>query len=197
MTHRNLLLLFSLVLATNAIYISFGSKPLCINVVAEPGMEIKFFYEIIGSDGTGHRIDFTPENETQFPFSEDTQKGEIKFMETSMKVCFVSTSGKNHSASFDYYSHDMAHLMELALKSEVYELHTKLIDIGEQVKEVNKNEIFEETRQSIFSDIVGEQESRVQKFAFAKIVVIAIVAFAQLYLLKTLLSKQDKGYQPV
>ena len=59
-----------------------------------------------------------------------------------MKVCFVSTNGKNHSASFDYYSHDMAHLMELALKSEVYELHTKLIDIGEQVKEVNKNEIF-------------------------------------------------------
>ena len=75
MTHRNLLLLFSLILATNAIYISFGSKPLCINVVAEPGMEIKFFYEVIGSDGTGHRIDFIPENTSQHSFSEDTQKG--------------------------------------------------------------------------------------------------------------------------
>ena len=197
MSSQNLIFLFSLLLSTQAIYISFGSKPLCINIIAEPGMEIKFFYEIIGSDGTGHRIDFSPENETQLPFSEDTAKGELKFMETTMKVCFVSINGKNHSASFDYYSHDMAHLMELALKSEVYELHTKLIDIGEKVKEVNKNEIFEETRQSVFSEIVSEQESRVQKFAFIKIVVIAVVAFAQIYLLKALLSKQDKGYQPV
>lgn len=44
--------------------------------------------------------------------------------------------------------------MELALKSEVFDLHSKLIDVGEQIKEVNKNEMFEESRLSVFADVV-------------------------------------------
>ena len=87
--------------------------------------------------------------------------------------------------------------MELALKSEVYELHTKLIDVGEQIKEVNKNEIFEETKHTVFASSIEEQENRIQNFAIIKLLAIAVVAIAQIYLLRELLSKKGQGYQPV
>ena len=45
---------------------------------------MKFFYEIIGSDGTGHRVDFTPDNKTQDPLSQDTAKGKVYFEETAV-----------------------------------------------------------------------------------------------------------------
>ena len=44
--------------------------------------------------------------------------------------------------------------MELAKKSEIYELHTKLIEVGENLKEISKNEQFEEQRQIIHSEII-------------------------------------------
>ena len=34
-----------------------------------------------------------------------------------LNVCFVSTDGAYKSVSIDYYTHDTAHLMELAKKS--------------------------------------------------------------------------------
>lgn len=49
--------------------------------------------------------------------------------------------------------------------------------------------MFEETRQSVFADVVAEQEGRIQKFAILKVLAIMAVAGAQLYLLKALLSK--------
>ena len=51
-----------------------------------------------------------------------------------MKICFTSTEHNHKSVSLEYYTHDTAHIMELALKSEVYNLHTKLIDVGEHIK---------------------------------------------------------------
>lgn len=70
-----------------------------------------------------------------------------------MKICFVATDNSYKSISFDFYTHDTAHLRELAIKSEIYELHSKLIDVGEKVKELNKNEVFEEERQVRFVPI--------------------------------------------
>jgi hypothetical protein len=67
----------------------------------------------------------------------------------TVSICFVSTDGGYKSVSIDYYTHDTAHLMELAKKSEIYELHTKLIQVGEGLKEITKNELFEEQRQII------------------------------------------------
>ena len=47
------------------------------------------------------------------------------------------------SVSIDFYSHDVAHLNELASKSDVYELHKKLVDVGERIEQLKKNEVFE------------------------------------------------------
>lgn len=67
------------------------------------------------------------------------KSGKYRFTETNMNVCFVSTDGGYKSVSLDFYNHDVAHLLDLASKSDIYELHTKLIDVGEKIKEVNKN----------------------------------------------------------
>lgn len=61
-----------------------------------------------------------------------------------MKVCFKSTDGGYKSISIDYYTHDLIHLADLASKSDIYELHTKLIDMGQAIKGINRDEIFEE-----------------------------------------------------
>lgn len=56
-----------------------------------------------------------------------------------MKVCFISTDGGYKSVSIDFYIEDVAHLAQLAKKSDLYELHTKLISVGEKIKDVNRN----------------------------------------------------------
>ena len=115
--------------------------------------------------------------------------------DVSVNVCFVSTDGGYKSVSVDFYTHDKAHLLELAKKSEIYELHTKLIDVGEGLKEITKNELFEEQRQIIQADIITSHENKVKNFAIVKLLAIVAVAGGQLYLLKKMLDKQ--GYQPV
>ena len=85
------------------------------------------------------KVNFEPTNITQSPFDLNGKNGKTKFSETSMKICFISTDGGYKSVSIDFYNHDVAHLAELASKSDIYELHTKLIDVGEKIKEVNKN----------------------------------------------------------
>jgi hypothetical protein len=97
----------------------------------------------------------------------------------------------------DFYTHDKAHLLELAKKSEIYELHSKLIDVGEGLKEISQNELFEEQRQIIHAEIISSHESKVKNFAVVKLLAIVIVALGQLYLLKKMLDKQGQGYQPV
>lgn len=56
--------------------------------------------------------------------------GQTKFTIANVRVCFISTDGGYKSVSLDYYSQDVAHLAQLAKKSDLYELHTKLISVG-------------------------------------------------------------------
>ena len=79
----------------------------------------------------------------------------------------------------------------------MYELHEKLIRAGERMKEVKKNEIFEEERQSIHGKIIKNHESNLRFLVVAKLLVILGAALGQLYLIKSLLKKDSQGYQPV
>lgn len=71
------------------------------------------------------------------------QSGNTTFEDATMKVCFIATDNLMKSVSIDFYSHDVAHLNELASKSDVYELHKKLVDVGERIEQLKKNEVFE------------------------------------------------------
>lgn len=70
-----------------------------------------------------------------------------------------------------------------------------MIDVGEGLKEITKNELFEEQRQIIQAEIISEHENKVKNFAIIKLIAIIVVAGGQLYLLKKMLDKQ--GYQPL
>ena len=48
------------------------------------------------------------------------QSGKHSFSNTEMKVCFISTDFASKSISFDFYSQDVAHINELASKSDIY-----------------------------------------------------------------------------
>ena len=76
------------------------------------------------------KVNFQPVNQTQAGYDLNGKSGKTKFADTSMKICFISTDGGYKSVSIDFYNHDVAHLAELASKSDIYELHTKLIDVG-------------------------------------------------------------------
>lgn len=85
------------------------------------------------------KVTFEPLNSGQSNGQLLGKTGKYKFSETTMKVCLISTDGGYKSVSIDFYNHDVAHLQELASKSDIYELHTKLINVGEKIKEINKN----------------------------------------------------------
>ena len=57
--------------------------------------------------------------------------------------------------------------------------------------------MFEEEKQTVHSDIIVNHEWRIQIFAIVKLIAIVVVAGAQIYLLKKILDKGDKGYHPV
>lgn len=80
------------------------------------------------------KVDFTPQIGLTSPFSLSGQSGKTKFTCQQMKVCFISVDGGYKSVSLDFYSQDVAHLAQLAKKSDLYELHTKLINVGEKIK---------------------------------------------------------------
>jgi len=69
--------------------------------------------------------------------------------------------------------------------------------VGEGLKELTQNELFEEQRQIIHAEIISSHESKVKNFAVLKLLAIVAVAVGQLYLLKKMLDRQGQGYQPV
>ena len=87
--------------------------------------------------------------------------------------------------------------MELALKSQIYELHGKLIDLGENIKEIISNEQFQEQRQMIHAEMITDSESTIKRYALFKIIAIIAIALGQLFLLKSMLKKEGQGYMPV
>lgn len=127
---KTILLLAVLALTAHSLYFGITAKPFCFDIEAEPGKTIKFFYEVTGEKPEECQVHIV--NEVQsiaVSLTGANNKTELSG-DSSLNVCFISTDGGYKSVSVDFYTHDKAHLLELAKKSEIYELHTKLIDIG-------------------------------------------------------------------
>lgn len=127
---KSLILLAVLALTAHSLYFGITAKPFCFDIEAEPGKTIKFYYEVTGEKPEETQVHIV--NEVQsiaLSLTGASNKTELSG-DSSLNVCFISTDGGYKSVSVDFYTHDKAHLLELAKKSEIYELHTKLIDIG-------------------------------------------------------------------
>lgn len=190
-----LLVLLLTLWSAQGLYFGITAKPFCFDIEEEPGKTIKFYYEVTGEKPEETQVSIiSQESSFSLTMNGPNNKTELSG-EHELNVCFLSTDGGYKSVSVDFFTHDKAHLLELAKKSEIYELHTKLIDVGEGLKEITKNELFEEQRQIIQAEIITGHENKVKNFAILKLVAIIVVAGGQLYLLKKMLDKQ--GYQPV
>ncbi len=138
-----ILVLVLIVCSVQGLYFGITSKPFCFDIEEEPGKTIKFYYEVTGEKPEETQVSIATEGNTkQVTLTGATNKTELSG-DVSLNVCFLSTDGGYKSVSVDFYTHDKAHLLELAKESEIYELHTKLIDVGEGLKEITKNELFE------------------------------------------------------
>jgi hypothetical protein len=127
---KNHVLVWMLIAGVSALFFPLSSRPMCMNIDDEPGKQFKFFYEATGSNPAAVVANFDPEAPHLSPFTLTGSKNQTSFNSTNMKICFVATDNSYKSISFDFYTHDTAHLRELAIKSEIYELHSKLIDVG-------------------------------------------------------------------
>ncbi len=120
--------------STNALYFGITGKPFCFDIEEEPGKTIKFFYEVTGEKPEETQVHIVSANQNNVISLKGASNKTEQSGDSSLNVCFVSTDGGYKSVSVDFYTHDKAHLLELAKKSEIYELHTKLIDVGEGLK---------------------------------------------------------------
>lgn len=149
MNQSALVVLLVLLCSVQSLYFGITAKPFCFDIEEEPGKTIKFFYEVTGEKPEATQVTITGHgNSYQLMMDGVSNKTELPG-DVTLNVCFISTDSGYKSVSVDFYTHDKAHLLELAKKSEIYELHTKLIDVGEGLKEITKNELFEEQRQII------------------------------------------------
>jgi hypothetical protein len=124
------LLLFS----AQALYFGITAKPFCFDIEEEPGKTIKFFYEVTGDRPNETQVHIVSANQNVAVSLTGANNRTEQSGDSTLNVCFLSTDGGYKSVSVDFYTHDKAHLLELAKKSEIYELHTKLIDVGEGLK---------------------------------------------------------------
>ena len=135
--------------AAQGLYFGITAKPFCFDIEAEPGKTVKFYYEVTGDKPENVQVHIVNEGQNNAQSLTGANGNKELNAESNINVCFMSTDGGYKSVSIDFYTHDKAHLLELAKKSEIYELHTKLIDVGEGLKEITKNELFEEQSQVI------------------------------------------------
>lgn len=66
------------------------------------------------------KVDFQPQGSSEAPFSLTGQSGKTTYRIANVRVCFISTDGGYKSVSMDFYSQDVAHLAQLAKKSDLY-----------------------------------------------------------------------------
>lgn len=138
------------------LYFGITAKPFCFEIDSEPGKTLKLFYEVTGDKPESTQVNLVSNNQAFSISLTGANNKTEQSMDDTITACFISADGGYKSVSVDYYAHDKAHLMELAKKSEIYELHTKLIDVGEGLKEITKNELFEEQRQTIHAQIITD-----------------------------------------
>ncbi len=121
------------------LYYGFTTTPVCIALEEEPGKTTKFFYEISGEGANNTRVDITPPNVNKRVTFLGSKNNTLLSGDQAYTVCATSLDNNYKSISVDFYTHDKSHLKELALKSELYELHNKIIEVGENLKEIAQN----------------------------------------------------------
>ncbi len=89
------------------------------------------------------------------------------------------------------WSDSSAAIKSLASKSDIYQLHSMLVEAGQKAGEIARREQFQEDRQRIHTEIVLANENTVKMYGIAKIVIVIVLAAFQIFLFKNIFKDED------
>ena len=106
-----------LVCSVQGLYFGITGKPFCFDIEEEPGKTIKFYYEVTGEKPENTQVHIVNEGQNNAQSLTGATGNKELSADSTLNLCFMSTDGGYKSVSIDFYTHDKAHLLELAKKS--------------------------------------------------------------------------------
>lgn len=103
-------------------------------------------------------------------------------------MCFQVGKGME-PVSIDAYSSSQHKYKQLALKSHVQEVHEELIGVEAQLKEITRQQKFEEQRQIIQSQIITQHENNIYLYSIIKVFLVLAVIGGQFFILRHRIAK--------
>lgn len=85
-----------------------------------------------------------------------------------------------------------AAIKTLASKSDVYQLHSVLMEAAGKAHNIAKQEKFQEDRQRIHTEIILQNEDTVKRYGVAKIIIVIVLAGIQVFLFKNLFKNDNR-----
>lgn len=110
----------------------------------------------------------------------------------AINICFQSTDSEYKSVSIDMWPDSAAAIKSLASKSDVYELHSALVQAATKATDIARQEKFQEDRQRIHTEIIMQNEDTVKKYGIAKIVIVVLLAGIQIVVFKSLFKNDNR-----
>jgi len=90
------------------------------------------------------------------------------------------------------WSDSSAAIKQLASKSDVYALHSVLMEASKKAHEIAQQEKFQEDRQRVHTEIIINNEDTVKKYGVAKIIIVVLLAGIQVFLFKNLFKNDNR-----
>lgn len=144
-----------------------------------PGSSYKLSYESIAAES---HLKVSISSQTAEKKYETRSNSLELSAESENTVCMVSS--EREFVSIDFYVEEQAHYKEVALKSQVYEVHNELIGVGDKLKEIARMQEFEEQKEAVHSQLLLAHENKIHWFGIAKFVLIVLVIIGQLVVLR-------------
>jgi hypothetical protein len=186
--------LFSLLLlagTANSFYFGVGQKQLCLTF-KHIGEDYHFSYQVNAVEPNNiYVIAQTVNGKMIYTFSEMNRQFDVPGTEP-LQICFQATDSEFKSVSIDMWSDSSAAIKQLASKSDVYALHSKLMEASRKAHEIAQQEKFQEDRQRVHTEIIMMNEDTVKKYGVAKIIIVILLAGIQVFLFKNLFKTDNR-----
>lgn len=185
------LLLGILVSLTRSFYFGVGQKQLCLTF-KHIGEDYHFSYQVNALEPNNiNVVAQTVNGRIIHTFQEMNRQFDVSGSEP-VQICFQATDSEYKSVSIDMWSDSSAAIKQLASKSDVYALHSTLMDASRKAHEIAQHEKFQEDRQRVHTEIIMANEDTVKRYGVAKIIIVVLLAGIQVFLFKNLFKSDSR-----
>lgn len=186
-------IIFVLLAATiaNCFYFGVGQRQLCLTF-KHIGEDYHFSYQVNALEPNNiYVIAQSVQGRLIHTFTEMNRQFDVPGSEP-LQICFQATDSEYKSVSIDMWSDSSAAIKQLASKSDVYALHSVLMEASRKAHEIAQQEKFQEDRQRVHTDIIMANEDTVKKYGVAKIIIVVLLAGIQIFLFKNLFKSDTR-----